>query len=242
MLNNNCGHRIIYSKTAETRQAIEPDSVPSPLVHMITLAQFHGNSSFLVIAPGQRIFIHNKGPQEVSIAEGCMLVGFYRGKWWQRKEQEPTAEDVLFHVRDGDDKVVCNNAFKPIKEVVAQKRKQSPVEAAVSYHNLKDAPRPNDPGFFTLDLKHHMYFKVSDLPVQVKEEQGVPSAAVAKVIQQSHAASALPVACWETAISTVAWVVKWVPGKGLQPVRPIVVATQAVKVPANKAIELKRNT
>ena len=62
---------------------------------------------------------------------------------------------------------------------------------------------------------------------------------VNKGVQQGHLGSVLPAEKWNTGASKVVWSCRWVPGKGLQPIRPLVALTRPLVIPPGKAVELQ---
>ena len=85
-----------------------------------------------------------------------------------------------------------------------------------------------------------VYFRASEIPV--KDEQGEPNDdTVKKTIPSAHIAGLLPFDVWQSSsLVMIAWAVKWPPvaSKGLQPIRPMLVTSQDLEIPANSAVEV----
>ena len=69
----------------------------------------------------------------------------------------------------------------------------------------------------------------------------VPSrlATCAKVVAD-HLAGVLRPSSWNTDFTHVTWVLRWVGGKGLQPVRPIVAVKTKFRIDGKKVVQLSR--
>ena len=109
-----------------------------------------------------------------------------------------------------------------------------PPTRKIHYHTVEPDPLPGVPGHFKLALKHEVYYRCNDLPaVKTEPDAGSP----ALVVQQGHAASALPPSRWGTGLTCIVWTVKFHPTKGLSPVRPQVVLKRDVRVGALHAVK-----
>ncbi len=221
--------------------AREADQVNQPILHETKLLATPGLS--IAIAAGSRLWLMNRGENTASLEKWTFLAGFFKGKWWQRKSGQPAAEDlgrnVPFVLCGAHDVVQLGGTCSTIGLLINQRRATSPADAKVCYHELLDQPEPGNPGHFTLHMKHELLFKAEDLPVKVKKEEEDGTVPQATTVLQCHLASALPWSAWNTDLSTVVWVLKWTRAKGLQPVRPVVVTTGRIDIPAGQAVELK---
>lgn len=211
----------------------------------------HKTQLSIVIALNQRVFIKNTSGQEQTLPAGTVIAGWFKGKFWHHrrdgsgephtKKNKKTAEeeisevtdaDVLFSVKDAGDTVAVNGKPYKLLDLFNDKRKTHP-DASVQYHKLQDKPSPGNPGWFTLQTEAQIYFRGEDVPTKT-EENGVPN------IVLHHLAGCIKASAWETMASHVIWAVKWsqTAGKGLTPVRPMVMTKIPLRVPAKSAVEL----
>ena len=160
------------------------------------------------------------------------MAGYFKGQFKQFKD-EPSEQDLVFDLSDAHTEVVFGNKVLTLKDVMEEKRKVSPLTALVCYHDLVDAPTPEDSKFFRLTKKYSIAF-VPEATPPPKEEASEDEK---KTLPWSSLAGMLSPQQWRTNFTTILWQVKWV-AKGLQPMRPVVVLKQAVTVPPGSACEL----
>ena len=120
-----------------------------------------------------------------------------------------------------------------MKSVIEEKRKTSPLTALVCYHEIQEAPTPEDSKHFCLTKKYSIVFTPEATPppkaeATEEEKKTLPWSSLAGMLSPQH---------WRTPFTTIMWQVKWV-AKGLQPVRPVVVLKHALQVPPQSACEL----
>ena len=145
-------------------------------------------------------------------------------------------------LKDCDEKVLVAGVYQALRDLVfAQREAAGPSMAKVCYHVVQDKPQPGDPLHFDLELKHTLYFRAADLPAQVKDEDGKEGSPgqKKKVVSQTHIAGAIPHKAWRTRATGITWIMKWVPNKGLQPLRPQVVFCGQVVLPPRTVVELE---
>lgn len=230
-------------------QAIPEADIPSPLTYEAPINAKTRLS--VIIGLNRRIFIKNGSEQEQLVPAGTIIAGWYKGKFWLYKRDsagqapakkskkssgeeitEMTDADVLFTLQDAESVVAVNGKPLTLSQLFAERRKTHP-EAGVQYHKLHDKPLPDKPGFFTLELEVHICFRGEDVPSKAEGD------GVAKVAMH-HLAGCLKASDWDTPSSHVIWAVKWsaTAGKGLTPVRPMVMTKVPLRVPAKSAVEL----
>lgn len=86
-----------------------------------------------------------------------------------------------------------------------------------------------------------IYFRASEIPVKDEQAEQQNDESVRKVVPASHIAGLLPYERWQSSsLVTIGWAVKWpaVASKGLQPIRPMLVTSQNLEIPANSAVEV----
>ena len=83
-----------------------------------------------------------------------------------------------------------------------------------------------------------IFFRAVDIPVKEEGDNGEENK---RTVPAAHMAGLLPFECWaQSSLVSPIWTVKWPPvtSKGLQPVRPMIVAKENMVIPAGKAIEV----
>ena len=123
---------------------------------------------FVLITVGERIWIVNHNAEPISLDSGTTIAGFYKGTWFQRKEQDKEKQpikdnDILYQLADASTQVQISSKVLVLGSVMKERRKVQP-DATISYHTVKDAPSATDPAFFQCDLKHHVYWSVQAIP------------------------------------------------------------------------------
>ena len=105
-------------------------------------------------------------------------------------------------------------------------------EARCCYHELIDNPSENDEAGFDLRQTQAIFYVVSDVPVR-REGTALPKAT------QATAGSLIPPEHWNTTFMKILWLMKWIPKRGLQPLRPQVTWTgPETAIRASKALRL----
>ena len=189
----------------------------------------------LQICTNNDIYITNDGDTNHTLERGCLVAGFFRGRW--NAEMTKDVElNMKFELAASDDLVVYNGREIRVGTLVNQRRLTAQAdEARVCYHELIDKPTPLDRSGFTLSTTQTVYFTLG--PLKIKTEEG--SCDVGPRLTQGQVGSALPPSAWQTKHTAIRWVVKWVGHKGLQPSRPQVHwACNKCVVEAGKALLL----
>ena len=107
-------------------------------------------------------------------------------------------------------------------------RDRDPAKGIVHSHIMHGDPQPGCPGFFKLDAKYNIYWRMNDL----KKDQSDIHA-----VKKEHAASTVPLTTWDTKLTHLVWHMRW--GRsGLQPVRPTIVFKASVTLKPGKVMEL----
>lgn len=202
----------------------------------------------LIVTVGHGVFARNSSSDVVVVKAGTTLAGYYKGRFWMPdgkggEDQTPQDTcDVPFKLQSDQDKVMMNGKFSSLFEIIMAKRELTPADATVSYHELQDAPTATSASAFALKPKGSsaLYFKVQDFPArsEVKTEADDEQKLM---IPAAHLAGAVPVSVWEKCqAARLIWAVKWpaVASKGLQPIRPMLVALYDLKIEGNQIVEL----
>ena len=105
--------------------------------------------------------------------------------------------------------------------------KVKPTDCGLCYHQVEDEPVAQNPFGMQITRKHHLYWRGLDSPAKGEVASG--DGTNRKVIAD-HLANALTAHLWNTDYMGITWIMRWVGGKGLQPVRPIVVLRYQVQV------------
>lgn len=227
------------------------DQLPSALHwEAVTVTNKH---IAVVVAVNQRIFLVNRSSETQALPTGTVIAGWFKGKFWQHRDggdgagdgkrrkstdsagsaNDPSDADVLFQLDNADSLVSSEGKLVSVGSLLTEKRKAAP-DAKIAYHELTEAPKPGQPAFFQLSLKFHIYFRAENVPTKTAENDETPK------ISQGHLAGCLKATDWETSATSVFWAVKWSPsaGKGLTPVRPMVLLKVPVQLPPQSALEL----
>lgn len=198
-------------------------------------------SLVLKVTIGQGVFLENLMDTPQVLKAGVVLCGYYKGKFWSpdgNGEKPCEKSDVLFRLESSMDHVMLNSKYLKVSEVIREKRKLTPADAHVAYHELQDSPTPTDASAFNLvPKKMDVFFKISDFPAVKQEEDGQDKL----MIPSAHLAGTVPSKVWQTSdLAKVTWAVKWpaVASKGLQPVRPMIVCAKDITVPPKQAVEV----
>eukprot|EP00969_Alexandrium_andersonii_P256773 11352092-Alexandrium_andersonii.AAC.1 len=220
-------------------QELPINDLPSPLLWEARLPGKLKDIG-LVIAVGHKLFLVNHGDNTVLIPVGTVLAGYYKGKWWHQKPdggEEAGPADVPFQVRSSADICNINGKHTTVGAVIEAKRAVAPKDVTVAYHDLQDAPMPDEPGHFNLKVKHLLNFKCTDIPATLVKTEGEDTK---KMVNAGHIAGVIPVSCWTTACTGVSWSVRWPPvaSKGLTPIRPMIVATRDITINANVSVQM----
>ena len=139
--------------------------------------------------------------------------------------------DVLFSITDVDSLVAYQNKMHRIGDLLCEKEIKTPKQATLKYHKKNMAPTPEDPKFFTFERLHNIVFSLGDVPATL--------AAGKKAIVADHAASLLPVECWQSPLIDVIWNVE-LAATGFTPQRPFVVFRKEFEVPIGHSILLSK--
>lgn len=229
----NRGGPLDFDPLPQSLHASLPDI---PLIHQTPVVSM--KCIEVVITVGHKIFLINTGNEPVLMKRGSTVAGFYKGKWWVANEQNAAKgnaeKDLLFELKDSETMVFYGNALLSLGEVIRAKRATSPADAHIGFHDLVDAPRVNEPAFFKVTLKHKAYFNIGDVPASTDDSSGKT-----KVTCQ-NLAGVVPVSCWQSWCTGLVWAMRWssATAKGLQPIRPYIVMSRNVTLPAKGIIEL----
>ena len=85
---------------------------------------------------------------------------------------EKTGE-VAYVLKDGNTNVLLGSQLLPLYEIITSKQEEAPLQAVVKYHKMALEKREGCVGFFTLNLRQHLYWKAS--PLKKDEDNSVKS-------------------------------------------------------------------
>ena len=221
--------------------ALHPLSdLPTAITHQASIPGV--KNTHVVVVVGQKVWLTNTDTSPRLLKKGNIISGFQSGKFWVKKPDgaDPEAKDILFNLTDCTDHIMLGNAYQTVGDVIATKRAASPADAHIGYHEIRDAPTTENPGFFNMKRKFDCYFKPE--PLKVKSEQEQAGGPVN--IPASQLASSIPAEEWKSWATEVTWMTRWPPtaSKGLQPVRPIVLMTRDLVIPQQSAVQLFRQS
>lgn len=218
--------------------SIRLDDIPQPLTWEADLPKVTAASAGcqIVIAVGLRVFLVNPTDAEKALPSGLQVAGFYKGQFlFEKKAEDRLETDVPFAPKDAGDTVLLNQKPESIGNILAAKRQQAPLDAQVVYFDVVDAPTASDSSFFTLKQKYQVLFRSAEAPIKSEDASGK------KTVPANHLAGCIKPSHWESSVTTMMWSVAW-KVRGLTPVRPSVVLTQNVKIPAKSAVEITSST
>ena len=201
-----------------------------PKLHHFQIA---GCAAELHFVEGGKMFLVNSNDHEIIIPMGTTVAGYYKGTWVSRKDQgaDTTPDNcVPFIINDEADLISMNGKIIPVKAALEDLRKEDPTRVKLAYHDILDAPTPQDPSCVNILLKHKHLWKFDKTPV--KSETGGDSK-----ITQHHAAGIVSYEQWGTNVTCVAWSMRK-SVKGLMPTRPFVITACDVKLPTQSALAL----
>ena len=110
--------------------------------------------------------------------------------------------------------------------------------ARCCYHDLIDDPTEDDKSAFYLKCNQNISYVLSEVPVKAEPDSRFGHATRA-IATQATAGSLIPPEHWNTNFTKLLWILKWMPKKGLQPIRPqITWMAPDTTIPASKALLL----
>ena len=214
---------------------IDAGSIQTEIAHDIPLISTQSKQTkplVLKICTNHALYIVNNDNNEVTIRNGCLLVGYGKGRWTATPTDETKA--ISYTLGSSSDNVIYNSRVMKVWGIINEKRMGPEADAVrVMYHEMMDKPDQGQ-GAFELRCTQKLFYNL--LPVDVKQE-GQASA----IAQQPVAASLLSHEHWVTRFTSLHWLTKWLGTKGRQPIRPQITWTYAdTCVPAGRALQLSR--
>ena len=131
-------------------------------------------------------------------------------------------------LQDSRDHVKLGQSFKPVDELLAERKKIKFDEAKLRYHDMRPAPLQDDPGHFVLSSNQSIFFVLDPLPATPEDDT--------LKVEFPHFGSALPTEVWSK-VFLLTWFCKFTI-RGLSPVRPVVVLKSRVVVPPHSTVRL----
>ena len=232
---------------SEPLELIDPESIKTEILHDVALAlrwtcgQTKKNKVIeliLKICANHQLYIVNSQASDVEMPQGSIVVGFGKGKWATDCEGDAKHE-MRYTLQSSADNVIFNANLTTLGALLNQKRLTDEADnARCCYHELIEDPKDDDKSAFYLRSTQDISYVLSDVPVKA-EANGKSGSATKAIATQATAGSLIPPEQWNTKFTAVHWIVKWLPKKGLQPVRPQVTwVAPNTKIPAGKALLL----
>ena len=227
---------------SEPLEFIEAESIPAEISE-VTLAQRHPCGQKLAkpdaelilrICANHQLYLINKSNQGVSISHGSIFVGFGKGKWISDCTGD-AQNQIRYALEGSSDAVIYNGNKTSLGLLVSQKRLTCEADLArCCYHELVEAPKDGDKEAFDLKSTQNIFYVLQDVPVKAEADARTRSTAT-----QNTAGSLIPPEHWNTNFTKLLWILKWMPKKGLQPIRPqITWMAPDTTIPASKALLL----
>ena len=102
--------------------------------------------------------------------------------------------------------------------------------AKIRYHNIIEEPKPDDPGYFRLEVTNQIYWRMD--PFKIESGSTEP-----RVVSQTALAAAIPLHVWRTKYTGLAWYVRWA-AAGITAVKSAIIFTKQVVIEGGKAIRI----
>ena len=162
------------------------------------------------------------------------LMSFGKISWKKDKsadEDMGEEQTLLVSFTSSSDMVLFDNKLLSLHKVIADRRASNP-SWQVCYHTLKDDATPGAAvGAFTL-TKALCVRAVMELPKEDAKD---------KEVRQENLGATLPLGTWEgLPFADIVFSMRWA-SQGLMPIRPQVVLTQDVEIPAGHGLQLWQN-
>ncbi|CAK9020636.1 Uncharacterized protein SCF082_LOCUS14989, partial [Durusdinium trenchii] len=158
---------------------------------------------------------------EVTLPEGTVLCGFGKAKFQECPKDASTLDpdtQFIFEV-NGDTFGTLDNTTGTMNEILKYAKETKPANCKVCYHKASQDPEGN----WALEKEHNVVFTI------LKEDANL------KYSQSQAGKLLLPaLSCWESKACAVGWNFKW-SLNGIQPQRAVVMVTQDITIPTNKA-------
>ena len=232
---------------SEPQELTDPESIKTKCLHGVTLAQrwtcgqtkqIKVAELILKICANHQLCIVNSQASDVEMAQGSIVAGFGKCKWATDCEGDAKHE-MRYTLQSSADSVIFNANLTTLGALLNQKRLTDEADnARCCYHELIEDPKNDDNSAFYLRSTQDISYVLSDVPVKAKAN-GKSGSATKAIATQATAGSLIPPEQWNTKFTAVHWIVKWLPKKGLQPVRPRVTwVAPSTRIPAGKALRL----
>ena len=135
------------------------------------------------------------------------------------------SQDVAFAPKL-EDLMLVNGQMLTLHEHLQARRKAKPTDAGVCYHTVEDKPMPGQPDGMELVITNELYFRGGNAPAAENKGDGPNRAVIAE-----HLGSVVTSSVLNSGALRIVWSAKWIPKKGLQPVRPVVATMSPVEIP-----------
>ena len=213
---------------ARALEAADPVPAVQPLVKDIALSI---DGLFVRCLPGPEIEIVSHKDEDHVFPAGFVLLGFHgAGSWRQGKTPEDQAareNEIPFVLQDANSSVILDGGLSVLGDVVETQLAKDPM-ATIKYFKMIPEPRDGWPGWFKLEQRHHLFWKMANY--SVSEE---------KAIKPMSAGSLLPVATYMTEHTEVVWQVRWT-SHGLTPSVPCVIVKHNLQVAKKSTVKLAK--
>ena len=189
------------------------------------------------------LYIVNENPTDViSLEPGFIVCGFGEGKFKHMAKtagaDDPQGKAVLFSMTSSEDFVILNGRWVKVGQVIRQRQNTQP-SAKVAYHETRENVKAEDLTYLVFERVNDIYFIPGKTNVEAGEqEKGQEIKAAEDAKTQNGCMSLLPASAWTKLTNAkVAWSTRWTV-KGLLPVRPHIMLTVSVDLPAGHGFSL----
>ncbi len=175
----------------------------------------------LSVRVGPRIFLVNMSGAEVTMSSGMMVACFGKGGFKLARGGNLPEGDfaIQFQLAGHETKVLFNSTLMTLGEVVGQRQATHP-DCKIAYHTMQ--PLAESPGDFSCESQYEIFF----VPEKCVDNTATQMNIGAKVGQ---------VKPWLSTCTSLVWSVRWT-GKGLGPLRPVIVLTKDLELPSGRCV------
>ena len=204
----------------ETVEAASTLPLPSAVLLEVPVGK-----AVLAICEGDRVFVANKREDALVIPACTMLASWAKGSFAIISSDAaiPTT-GIQWVLNDSANVVYADGVVQTIGKIINDKRHNEPSTAKVWAHNMSDSPTPADVSNVLLKANKNVYY--------------TPSAPDTETMDVNSVGFKLLIKQWASSVTEIVWNVRWNPTRGLVPIKPMVVTTQTINLPAGCYLEL----
>ena len=208
---------------------VEITSIGTGMIQDVSLSH-QGKGLALRVMQNHVMYVVNPTTEPMEIKVGMFCAGFLKGKWRKMEKAEDTDDHDIALVLNNADTVVIKDREKDrvrLGELVEEGRAAKGT-ANIRYHKIIEEPKPDDPGYFRLEVTNQIYWRMD--PFKIESGSTEP-----RTVSQTVLAAAIPLRAWKTEYTGLAWYVRWA-AAGITAVKPVIIFTKHVVIEGGKAV------